>query len=65
LQPIFEIVKNKLAAFFLKEKVKGRLSQDANEERMADFCMPQYRAEYCWVRLREMANRLKQLLARR
>ena len=35
----FKIVKNKLAAFFLKEKAKGRLSQDANEERMADFCM--------------------------
>ncbi len=36
---IFEIVKNKLAVFFLKEKAKGRLSQDANEERMADFCI--------------------------
>jgi TetR/AcrR family transcriptional repressor of nem operon len=39
LSLIFEIVKNKLAAFFLKEKAKGRLSQDANEERMADFCI--------------------------
>jgi len=39
LSLIFEIVKNKLAAFFLKEKAKGLLSQDANEERMADFCI--------------------------
>jgi TetR/AcrR family transcriptional repressor of nem operon len=39
LSLIFEIVKNKLAAFFLKEKAKGRLTQDANEERMADFCI--------------------------
>jgi TetR/AcrR family transcriptional regulator, transcriptional repressor for nem operon len=39
LSLIFEIVKNKLAAFFLKEKAKGQLSQDANEERMADFCI--------------------------
>jgi TetR/AcrR family transcriptional regulator, transcriptional repressor for nem operon len=39
LSLIFEVIKNKLAAFFLKEKAKGRLSQDANEERMADFCI--------------------------
>jgi TetR/AcrR family transcriptional regulator, transcriptional repressor for nem operon len=39
LSLIFEVIKNKLAAFFLKEKAKGQLSQDANEERMADFCI--------------------------
>ncbi len=39
LSLIFEIVKNKLAAFFLKEKAMGRLSQDANEEQLADFCI--------------------------
>ena len=39
LSLIFEVIKNKLAAFFLKEKATGRLSQDANEERMADFCI--------------------------
>jgi TetR/AcrR family transcriptional regulator, transcriptional repressor for nem operon len=39
LSLIFEIVKNKLAAFFLKEKAKGRLFQDAKEEQMADFCI--------------------------
>ncbi len=36
---IFEVIKNKLAAFFVKEKAKGRLAGKANEERMADFCI--------------------------
>jgi AcrR family transcriptional regulator len=36
---IFEVVKNKLAAFFILEKAKGRLSKNANENRMADFCI--------------------------
>jgi hypothetical protein len=28
-----------LAAFFIKEKARGRLSQDANEEQLANFCI--------------------------
>ena len=36
---IFEVVKNKLAAFFLTEKSKGRLSKRASPDRMADFCI--------------------------
>ncbi len=36
---IFEVVKNKLAAFFLKQKAKGRLARKASEESMADFCI--------------------------
>jgi len=39
LSLIFEVVKNKLAAFFVKEKANRRLSKEANEERMADFCI--------------------------
>src|SRR5260370_26050330 len=39
LNLIFEVVKNNLAAFFIKEKAKGRLTQDANEEQIADFCI--------------------------
>src|SRR5215471_5788466 len=39
LSLIFEAVKNKLAAFFVKEKANGRLSTEASEERMADFCV--------------------------
>jgi TetR/AcrR family transcriptional repressor of nem operon len=36
---IFEVVKNKLSAFFTKEKAKGRLVKRANEEELADFCI--------------------------
>jgi AcrR family transcriptional regulator len=36
---IFEVVKNKLAAFFVKEKAKGRLAKKVNEEELADFCI--------------------------
>jgi TetR/AcrR family transcriptional regulator, transcriptional repressor for nem operon len=36
---IFEVVKNKLAAFFMKEKARGRLVKKANEEELADFCI--------------------------
>ena len=39
LSLIFEVVKNKLAAFFIKEKARGQLSQDADEEQLADFCI--------------------------
>jgi len=39
LSLIFEVVKNKLATFFIKEKAKGRFSEDANEGHMADFCI--------------------------
>jgi len=39
LSLIFEVVKNKLAAFFVKEKANGRLSTEASEEQMADFCV--------------------------
>jgi AcrR family transcriptional regulator len=39
LSLIFEVIKNKLAAFFIKEKAQARLSQDANEHQMADFCI--------------------------
>jgi hypothetical protein len=36
---IFEIMKNKLATFFVKERAKGRLTAEADEDRMADFCI--------------------------
>jgi TetR/AcrR family transcriptional regulator, transcriptional repressor for nem operon len=39
LSLIFEVIKNKLAAFFVREKAKGRLAKQANAERMADFCI--------------------------
>jgi TetR/AcrR family transcriptional repressor of nem operon len=37
LSLIFEVMKNKLMAFFVKEKAKGRLAKKANEEELADF----------------------------
>jgi len=39
LSLIFEVVRNKLAAFFIREKALGRLAQEADEGRMADFCI--------------------------
>lgn len=39
LSLIFEVIKSKLAAFFLREKAKGKLARLANPERMADFCI--------------------------
>jgi AcrR family transcriptional regulator len=39
LSLIFEVVKHKLAAFFVKEKAKGKLAKRADAEDMADFCI--------------------------
>ena len=36
---IFEVIKNKLAAFFIREKAKGRLAPRTDEGRLAEFCM--------------------------
>lgn len=39
LSLIFEVIRNKLAAFFIREKARGRLARNADENRMADFCI--------------------------
>jgi AcrR family transcriptional regulator len=39
LSLIFEVMKNKIALFFGKEKARGRLTDEANEHSMADFCI--------------------------
>lgn len=39
LSLIFEVMKNKLAAFFVKEEAKGRLVKRANPASLADFCI--------------------------
>lgn len=36
---IFEVIKNNVAAFFIKEKAAGRLAKEASEERLAEFCI--------------------------
>src|SRR6266853_2652907 len=39
LSLIFELVKNKLTAFFIREKARRRLIKKTNEEELADFCI--------------------------
>lgn len=39
LSLIFEVMKHKLARFFVREKAAGRLVEAASEERLADFCL--------------------------
>ena len=39
LSLIFEVMKNKLAAFFLQEKSQGRLMKTVDPDQMADFCI--------------------------
>ena len=39
LSLIFEVIRNKLAAFFTREKARGRLARKASPEELADFCI--------------------------
>ena len=39
LNLIFELIKHRLSAFFIREQAKGRLARDANAEALADFCI--------------------------
>src|SRR5713226_6646155 len=39
LSLIFELVRNQLAVFFIREKAKGRISESVNEGQLADFCI--------------------------
>jgi AcrR family transcriptional regulator len=39
LSLIFEVVKSKLAAFFIREKARGAILPSADEEALADFCI--------------------------
>jgi AcrR family transcriptional regulator len=39
LSLIFEVIENKLAGFFVREKAKGNLTKRADAERMAHFCV--------------------------
>ncbi|MGE5232051.1 MAG: TetR/AcrR family transcriptional regulator [Deltaproteobacteria bacterium] len=36
---IFEVMRNKLASFFIREKAAGRLASSARERELADFCL--------------------------
>lgn len=39
LSLIFEVIKNKLAAFFIRKKAAGELLQTVDEDALADFCI--------------------------
>src|SRR5215472_7590338 len=39
LSLIFEVMRSKLTAFFIREKAKSRLAKDAKEDQLADFCI--------------------------
>jgi len=39
LELLFEVVRNKLAGFFLRERTRGRLGPGADEAALADFCI--------------------------
>jgi len=39
LSLIFEVVKGKLAAFFIREKARGTIRPNTNENALADFCI--------------------------
>jgi TetR/AcrR family transcriptional regulator, transcriptional repressor for nem operon len=39
LSLIFEFVRGKLAAFFIREKAKGRITKGVDEGQLADFCI--------------------------
>ncbi len=39
LDAIFDAIKSRLAAFFIREKSQRRLVADANEQSLADFCI--------------------------
>ena len=39
LELLFEVVRNKLVAFFLSEKVRGRIRPSANEVALGDYCI--------------------------
>jgi AcrR family transcriptional regulator len=36
---IFDAVRSRIAAFFIKEKAQGRLAPEANAEQLADYCL--------------------------
>ena len=71
LSLIFEVVKNKLAAFLIQEKARGALLPAANPEILADFCIATVQgamlvgkvkrnAKFVETTVREALNHLRQ-----
>ena len=76
LSLIFEVMKSKLTVFFVREKAKSRLSKDANEDKLADFCIAaaqgamlmgkiQRSSEVAEASLREAISHLRSYIATR
>src|SRR6516225_9804885 len=76
LSLIFEVMKSRLTAFFVREKAKSRLSKDAKEDTLADFCIAaaqgamlmgkiQRSSEVAEASLREALSHLKSYIVTR
>ena len=63
LSLIFELAKNKLAAFFIREKAKGRLAEAANEERMVDFCIATIQGAMLLGKIKRDSKRAEAIVA--
>jgi hypothetical protein len=64
LSLIFELAGNQLAAFFIQEKARGRISDAVNERQLADFAWPWHRVRCYWERSRGTVNLSRQHFAR-
>src|SRR5215472_10902450 len=56
LNLIFEVVKGKLAAFFIKEKARGELTADADPIRMSEFCIAAVQGAMLMGRIRRSSD---------
>jgi hypothetical protein len=61
---LFEVVKHKLATFFVREKAQGRLLKDATKSTWLLSASPQYKGLYSWAKLKETAEPSRSLFVR-
>ena len=76
LSLIFEVIKGRLTAFFVREKAKSRLAKAAKEDKLADFCIAaaqgamlmgkiQRSSEVAEAAMREAISHLRRYIATR
>ena len=53
---IFEVIKNNIAAFFIKEMAAGRLASTASADRLADFCIATIQGAMLMGKIRRDGN---------
>ena len=56
LSLIFEVARNNLATFFVKEKAGGRLDPQTNESELADFCLATIQGAMLMGKVRRSSN---------